>query len=209
MKYILVVVALLIFTSCCALSQVDSSVSKTPEYFISGGMAIPSLPYPFKTVWKTGFDISGGYGYSFQPGSWGYGTVSGAIEYDQFPFDRDGFIRELNLNTNVPIDGGATIAITVMATVKGTFAATKNVIAPYFLFGLGYMNVTSGEITWKGVTARPKESKSGFAYQLGAGLDIPTSERVTIFLEGKFFMGLTSSPGRQYFPIAIGARIKP
>lgn len=210
MRFFTTVFVLSIFMSNFAFTQSDSSASKTTEVSISGGTAIPSLPYPFKEFWKSGINIGFGYGYSMNPGSLGYGSLFGTVGYNRFPFDREGYVNALNVNpATTGIEGDATSIITLMGTLKGTFSTNKQSVAPYFLFSLGYMNVTSGQIRWKGAIARPKETKAGFAYELGAGLDVPANERVTIFAEGKFFLGFTSEPGRQYFPICIGARIKP
>ncbi len=209
MKHIAMVCLLMMSFSCLTFSQVDTSGTKVPEFSISGGTAFPYLPYPFKDFWKAGFGVGGGYGYVFPPGGWGYGTISGAIEYTHFPFNTENFIKKMGLGSNSVVDGGATDAITVLATVKGAFASTEKSIAPYFLIGLGYMNVMSGAVTVNGSASLPKTTKSGLAYSLGAGVDIPASERVKVFVEGKFCMGLTSEPGRQYFPIGLGLRFKP
>ena len=209
MKHLVIAIMLILLSSCYAMSQSDSEFVKTPEISISAGLSIPYLPYPFKNFWKTGFNMGFGYGYKVSSGSLGYGTVGGKVEYNQFPFDREGLMRELKITSNIPIEGKATVAFTVMATARGTFATGQNAFAPFFVLGLGYMNVSSGEITFNGVTVRPRETRGGLSYQLGGGLDVAASERVKIFVEAKFFMGFTSDPGRQYFPIVLGARITP
>jgi hypothetical protein len=209
MKYIYATAIVIMLVSTSAISQTDSSTIKTPEFSFSAGPVVPYLPYPFKNFWKAGYEINAGYGYTLSAGSWGYGSIYGVVGYDRFPFDKSGLTTELKLNPNDVIEGNATTALTIMAVAKGTFTKDKQAIAPFFTVGIGYMNVTSGEITFAGVTARPKDTRGGVAYQVGIGLDVPVNEKVKLFAEGKFLMGFTSDPGRQYFPIVLGARIAP
>jgi hypothetical protein len=209
MRYLSIAVVLIILVSACAVSQTDTTSGKTLEFMISGGPDIPYMPYPFASFWKTGYELSGGVGYSLSPGSWGYGTLYGVISFDQFPFDRDGFVSDRKINPNTLVDGGSTYAFTVMGVLKGTFAADKHAIGPYFLLGLGFMDVTTGAISISGNNVRSKETRSGPAYQVGAGVDIPAGDHVKAFVEGKFVMGFTSDPGREYFPINVGVWITP
>ncbi len=206
MKSFLFVTAVLMLISMETFAQTDSSMIKTPELTIFAGPTIPYLPYPFQNFWKTGFEMGAGVGYSVGSGSWGYGTISCEVNYDRFPFDKTGLTTELKFDPNDDITGDASYAVTALIVAKGTFAHDRHSFAPFFSVGVGYMNVTSGEIRYGTLVARPKDVRGGVAYQLGAGLDIPVTEKMNVFAEGKFLLGFTSQPGRQYFPIVLGGR---
>jgi hypothetical protein len=210
MKSFFRILLLVCVTSTVAFSQVDPAPQGGHlELFVGGGTALPYLPSPSSTFWAPGINVAAGFGYRTVPGPLGYGTIFGTVEYSHFFFDRDGLFHERNINpAGVVVSGDPSYAITVMAMFKGTFAKDVDAIGPYFLMGLGGMHVVSGEIVTSGTDrrSRPKDTKTGIAWQLGVGVDFPVNERTLAFVECKYYMAFTSSPGRQYFPMSAGLR---
>ena len=213
MKCILLVVSFFILVSCPAVAQEDTSSAKNIEFYFSGGLSYPSLPREFHDYWKKGYNVGVGFGYSFSPGSLGYGGLHGTIEYNQFALDDSGFIKANNLNlTGLTIDGRARKTLTAMIAFKGTFATSRTAIAPYFLIGLGYFKRSAGNITATGGGASVtynEDAKAAISWSIGAGLDVPLGERLVFFLQGKFILGVTGDAGTQYFPLSAGVRIRP
>ena len=201
-----------IFFSSIIFAQEESS-TKTTEISVAGGISYPSLPREFKDYWKKGINVSGGIGYSSQPGSLGYSALSLDLTYNNFSFDENGFRNSLDTSKrSVTLSGEATKIFTAMLMYRGTFSTTKQSVAPYFLLGVGYFYLSSGSVNVPSDTALGigGGSQSSIAWALGAGAEAPINDTYSIFLEGKFVLGATGDAvGRQYYPVSIGVRIKP
>lgn len=211
MKSFVFSLVIICLIASAAVAQTDTAAGATSsEMFLGGGSAIPSLPFPFHDFWAPGFTIIGGYGWTLKPGTLGYGTIYATIEYNHFFFDRDGMLSERQWNpATIDVKGNPTYALTAMAVFKGTFAQSFDELGPYFLLGLGGMSITSGEInrtTGTSPILRPKQTKTGITWEIGAGIDFPVNNRFRAFAETKYYMAFTSDPGRQYFPIYAGLR---
>jgi opacity protein-like surface antigen len=194
MKHGLKIFFLMICLSTFVFCQSDSSKIYMKQLSISGGVGFPILPHQFPDNWKRGFGFEVGYGFVFNRGDIGYASVYGAIEYNQFSF-----LEQTNRQ------GSSLSVITGMVNFKGAFSSSSTSPAPYFLVGIGVLNRTTDD---QRILSSIKKSKTGFAWQAGAGMEFPLTETVTAFAEGKFVLGIISDPGFQYLPVNIGTRIK-
>lgn len=209
MKYMLVIIVLGFIFSCSAVAQTDSVLSsnKTPEVLLWGGMSLPYLPEEYRMFWKTGINIGGGYGFSFDPGSVGYAGLYTTVEYGRTSFDEKRYNDSLK-SQHSPSDtaiGGPVKLVNFMLNIKGTFSSTKKSIAPYFLIGIGYMYYTQSEIyviSNPSLTV-PGVNKGGVSWTFGIGVELPLTDRARAFVQAKSLLGVTN-PSRQYFPITAG-----
>jgi len=212
MKYLLAAAFLIVAYSYPVFSQADS-VSVQPdvrwEIMYSAGLSLPYLPKDFKQDFRTGYNAGIGAGYSFTPGSFGYGGVYGSIQFNSFGFDESGFKEANNLHRqNYSIYGSATQILTVTAQFKGTFGTDKKSIAPYFTFGIGYLHIFSPPIMVSGDTTLliGEKDEGAFSWIGGLGVDFPVTDHLTIFLEGRYGLGITTFKSTQYVPISVGIR---
>jgi outer membrane protein with beta-barrel domain len=201
---------LLILMNLCMLSHVlaqdDSSTVKTPEISLAGGVSFPYLPEQSRNYWKKGWNADIGLGYSTDPGSIGYSSLLATFEYARFAFDPVAFQTKLNLlQKNIQLSRNPTTIFNVIVSYKGTFSPTKRSLAPYFLIGIGYLHLSEGTITSTGDTTftNTGQSASGFAWSVGVGVELPITESIAFFVQGKSTLGVVD-PTRQYFPLSGG-----
>ena len=99
--------------------------------------------------------------------------------------------------------------VNVMLNFKGSFSSTKRTIAPYFLLGVGFMNIYQGPIyvspdSTKSVVS---ETSSAFAWTFGVGVEFPVGETAHVFIQGRSILGVLDLT-RQYFPISGGVNFR-
>lgn len=138
----------------------------------------------------TGFVIGGAIGYKF----------------DTYSFGRPRFEIEVNYRENDE-DGGSSggvrrsfsgdvTSIGVLANFLldlGPVLGTR--FNPYIGGGIGFANVYS-DIRYAGGSLNDDDTV--FAYQLIAGVDMPVTERVTFFVDGRYYG--TDDPGFRHSP---------
>ena len=213
MKHLLVIVSLVSIVSFPVFGQDDTSFVMVPELSVSGGISYPSVPQELRDYWKKGFNVGGGFGYSFREGSLGQSGIHGFIQYNGLPFDQNGYLDGNKLNRNT-YQASATSRkiITAMANYRGTFSQLSTAIAPYFLMGIGYFHLSSNAITVISAndTSRVNHAaQSAFSWLLGIGMDIPARSKFSFFLEGRFVLGVTGEAGTQFYPLSSGIRFRP
>ncbi len=201
----------LIAVLCCVLSsslaaQTDSEGRPRGEISVIGGVSYPYLPSDTRDYWKTGWNTSVGYGYSFSPGSLGYGTVFATVEYSRWALNASGYRNAFSLPDDAAIElRGSMRTFVVMANFKGSFSPSKRSIAPYFLAGVGIMHVASDSLAvYNHPDASVKsESLTGVAWSFGVGVEVPITESINAFVQGKSVLGVFDAQ-RQYFPVSAG-----
>ena len=208
MKYLLGLIGIVVVCSCSGLAQTDSlpSSTKSAEIQLWGGIALPYLPQEYRTYWKTGYNVGGGFGFSLDPGEIGYGAFYATVDYARATFDQKSYNDSLRLTH--PSDsavGGPVKVVNYMLNFKGTFSSTKKSIAPYFLIGVGYMYFTQAQIvvpTNQSLNVAGI-NKGGISWTVGVGIEVPISDKARGFIQAKSLLGATD-PQRQYFPITAG-----
>lgn len=215
MKRLSLLLCCVIICSSFVHTQEESS-PKSKEVMISGGIAYPYLPKDFRDSWNKGWNLGLGYGYSFAPGSIGYGAIFASFEFNHFDMDPAKYVDNTPFKDTISLaeagnasSGGNVNAFSVMINVKGVFSPTKQSIAPYFLLGIGYVNVAQ-----QGISVTPdttfdvaRASKSSFAWSFGIGVEVPFSQSAAFYVQGKSLL-VVVDPTRQYFPVSAGLRLR-
>ena len=214
---------LLVLLSCLILpsvlfSQTDTaaavtespSVPGTWEVVAAGGWTFPYEPSEFKDHFKTNFNFGGGIAYSLPPGDVGYGEVSLLFHYYNALFTRSGFRTANNLPASAKVYGYPGDIFTGMVQFRGVFATSKDKIAPYFTTGLGFYHIALPALGIENTPAPLYEEykKSTIGWSVGLGVDVPVMERVTLFADGKFLLGVTETNGHKLFTAGGGVRVK-
>src|SRR5208283_695632 len=91
MKSVVLIVSLCVVLTSMVVAQEDSTKHMDREVYVWGGSSYPYLPSESKDIWKTGWNAGVGYGYSFSPGSIGYGELFGTVEYNRFAQNPAGY----------------------------------------------------------------------------------------------------------------------
>ena len=188
------------------LSSITFSQDKKAEIFINGGISIPLSPEAFSDYWSMGYNIGGGAGYRFLP------NLSGSLSlgYNSFAFNEEGFLESVGLSGyGVDVDGADATILMVTANVKFSLAPTAP-LSPYLIGGIGFSNVTTEDISFSylgQIYAEEGSSESTFGAIIGAGVDIPVSPIVALFLEVDWGLATTEGDVTGYVPVKGGVLI--
>jgi hypothetical protein len=128
------------------------------------------------------------------------------LEYSRFAFDVTAFRTKQDLlQKNVTVTRNPVRMIDFLLTYKGSFSPSKKTFAPYFLLGVGLTNLSAGSIDVTGDTAFTVsgQSRSAFAWSAGVGVEMPITESIGFFVQGKSVLGVMDQT-RQYFPVSGG-----
>jgi hypothetical protein len=207
--FIVSLILVLCYIFSCA-AQSDSISPKLKELFVGGGISYPLLPVNFKDDWSSGVHITGGYGYSLNPGPYGYATLYLAASYDRYSLKPAGVAASQGI-PNAAIEGSPSSSFDVTLNLKGTFATSKTSIAPYILLGVGFGTMKLNDITISPDTVPtiPAENATSILWIVGAGVDIPLGEPVALFIQGVYYLQASGDPpGWQHIPVFAGFRFR-
>ncbi|MCI0706204.1 MAG: porin family protein [Ignavibacteriae bacterium] len=202
--------SLLCLTNALSQEQTEQQPERRIDLFFHAGTAFPSDPSDFPDYWDMGFAFGGGVGYSFSEAF----SLSGSIDYSMFPLDEEEFLKILaafGVPPDASISGGGISIFTVMANAKAVFNSTPNSVTPYVTTGIGFFNMSLGDITvtYQGQsgTGEVNEARSAFSFIIGAGVEIPLGAP-TLFIEGKYCLGFTEGDNTGFIPIRAGVKIR-
>ncbi len=186
----------------------DDSVPGTWTIVASGGWTFPVEPPEFSDHFKTNYNFGGGIAYAMSPGEVGYGEVSLLLHYYNVLFTRSGFRESNGLAAGAGIFGYPGDVFTGMVQFRGVYGAAKGSIAPYFTAGVGVFHVALPE---RGLTTPPtllfeEYKKTTFGWSVGLGVDVPVMERITLFVDGRFLLGVSGTSGTKLFSGGGGIR---
>lgn len=188
------------------LTSITFSQPRKAEVFVSGGMAVPLTPQGFSDFWTAGYNISGGAGYRFSP------NISGnaSLNYSSMAFDDEAFLTSLGLSgLGLTVSGADVSIILVTANVKFSLVP-KASISPYLTGGVGFFNISADNptVSYQGYTITGQGySEGALSAVVGAGVDIPVSPTVSVFLEVDWGMGFTEGDVTGYMPAKGGLLI--
>lgn len=211
MRSIIIVILSIIF-SALVFSQTDSlqpASSFDYELYLSGGGSLPYLPSEFGDYWDPGWNGNFGFGLSFSSGDIGYSAVYAMADYNQFGFNETAYRDAIGKSSpDTVIKGGSVNSYSFTINYKGSISTTKRSIAPYFVVGFGYMLLTSDMVTINNrkMFTVEGETISTFTWSFGVGMEIPVSDRLAGYIQGKSVIGIFDRP-RQYFPMSAGIKL--
>ena len=170
-----------------------------------GGPAIPSTPEGFTQIYKTGWSIAGGMGFIISP----LVVLTGSVEYSRFPFDDADFVRLFGFsNSGYVISGGDRSIITATMNTRFLLSRNRNMVCPYFVAGIGFAHFSQAEATVAGFSPIiGAHSESAVLIHGGGGIDIPASDHVSLFLEGRYDLALIQMNTTAFWPISAGIRV--
>jgi opacity protein-like surface antigen len=188
------------------LSSITFSQDKKAEIFINGGISLPISPESFSDYWSMGYNIGGGAGYRFLP------NLSGSLSlgYNSMVFDEEGFLKDFGLGGyGLAVEGADATILMVTANVKFSLVPTAP-LSPYLIGGIGFCNVNTEDISFSylgQIYVEQGSSASTFGAIIGAGVDIPVSPIVALFLEVDWGLATTEGDVTGYVPVKGGVLI--
>ncbi len=188
----------------------EISVPGTWEVVAAGGYTWPFEPSEFNDQFDPSFNFGGGIAYSLPPGEAGYGEISFLVQYYNVLFAEDAFREANGLPANAVIYGYPGDILTGMLQFRGVYATTKDRIAPYFTAGIGYYYMALPALGVEGAPAPIVEefTSSSVGWSVGLGVDVPVMDRLTLFADGKFILGVTGDNGHKLFTAGGGIRFR-
>ena len=197
-----------VWIACCAfligaraLAQTSSEQGNARDILVTGGVTFSHLPFDFKDNYKAGWNAGFGYGYTLPEGKLGTSMVYATAEFGRFALDREK-IRAALQNPVELIASDPSTFLALLVNFRGTFTSFSSVVQPYFFAGIGYLRFEQGGRTYSNNVIE-KKTQNGFAWNAGVGVNIPVSEKISVFLQGRSLLGVFE-PTRQFFPINTG-----
>jgi opacity protein-like surface antigen len=211
MKYLVTIAIVFLLLNSPLHGQVDSSKFLTTEFALTGGPSYPHLPKEFSDYWTKGWNAGFQTGITFKPGTLGYGSLLLTGDVNRFTFDNAKY-RNTLYQSLITTSKNPTWIYSVMVNIRGTISGWSDRIQPFFLIGIGYLNVAPGDIIVGGDTAYTivGKKKNTFGWTAGVGVDFPVTDALGFFVEGRSVLGIgdESTPTRQFFPVSGGLRIR-
>jgi opacity protein-like surface antigen len=196
-KIALLAIALLTTTT---LSQEEK---KTTLSF-SSGLSFPSQPSLFSNYWNMGLNFGAGIGYPLSPSV----SLIGSFDYNNFGFNDKALLSDLGYGGyGITVTGSSITIITVLSNLKVTLVPETKSVSPYLLAGMGFLSISSSDVSVSlGSYSRSASgnSESAFALQFGTGMDIPINEKIKVFLQASYGVGLTKGTSTNYLPLKAG-----
>jgi len=181
---------------------------KRVSIYLGGGIALPMSPSSFSDFWSMGYSFGGGLGYAFSPSL----AFVGQVDYNNFALDGDAILEQSGFGgMGISISGGSASIFSISGNLRANLIPTPNSLSPYFIGGIGYATVSTGDFTLSGGGQSITEggfSESHMSVLFGVGLDIPASEALDVFLEGKYGIVFTEDQTSNYIPLRAGVKIK-
>jgi len=194
---------------CISTFGIKANSSIQGETTITFGLGIPVEPDYFSDWWKLGLRFSVGGGICLN------NRVSflAIIDYNKFGFDKDSFASDLRIPPEFVIVRGGSSNIFTITGGANLYAIPKNKpLSPYFTGRLGFIrhHINDANISILNESKFiPSETKTGFLFLIGGGLNINTGQYIDIIAEIKYGIGMmNNADNRGIIPIEIGMVIK-
>jgi hypothetical protein len=184
----------------------DGSAPGTWMFAASGGWTFPFEPASFADHYKTNYNLGEGFAYALPAGDVGYGEVGVMFHYYSVLLSKSGFRKANDLPDTTDVYGTPGNVITGMLQFRGVLGS-KESVAPYFTVGIGLYHIYLPAVGIVNSTEyRAGYHEITFGWSAGLGLDVPVSDRFTLFADGKFILGVTETNGHKLFTAGGGFR---
>jgi len=185
------------------------------ELVVNGGFGLPAGPAIFIDRAKLGYNFGGGLSYTINHRF----SVDLLFDYNRFQFDRFSYAQSIGrpVDQDVPdtyiIEGGPSEVISIALQGRWYMFPGASDVLPYLLGGAGYMSFAA-DVVYHGNTiealigdpADPGFEQDALYSAIGLGFDFPRSDRIVLFIEGRYSLGFTDERIFQYFPFKLGFR---
>ena len=199
------------------------------EVSVTTGYVLPSSPMAFANYW------SAQYGGSLRAGFPLSESVSliGSLEYYRFTLNETGvkegfntdYVKEIWIFDRVTMNPSAdpSSVVALSASFRVAPSPRAGLISPYFIAGLGVMQVSMSNISMPvtsvltintntvDMTARNRivgGKQTALMLQSGLGVDFNISTLLNAFVEARYAIGLTEGHSTSYIPLGVGVKLR-
>ncbi len=174
------------------------------RYLFNAGISYPVAPKNFNDYWKIGFNLGVGFERKISDG-W-YGQVY--FDYNTFAIDDSKYTKSKGyFESGLSVEGGAASILVVSANLKRMMARARSGEAPYLIGGIGIyrFSIATGSFAAADTTVEiPNSSQNTVGMNVGVGVDVRIGFRTSFYLEGRYFVGFTSSDFTHHVPLRVG-----
>jgi outer membrane autotransporter protein len=184
-------------------SDAQDQGNRKIQFTINTGIAVPAAPQNFINYWNIGPGGGVGFDYELNP------TVTLQLygSYHRFGFNKDGFRDDLNLDSNVSVDGGSAEVGTIMGNVILHYATVNPAITPYFKIGAGFFRSVRSDIDFQSGTEQVtvnSDTEATFGANSAVGINYAVKSNLSLFIEIKYTTAFFEDGRTQYLPMNIG-----
>ncbi len=201
---VILLVVIFAFPAYGQLSEIIGEIDLKPEYHLAIGMSTPTKPNNFSENWKTGYDLRAGLGLQIS----NFFSIVANFDLYSFPFDEGVFDQFYGLSGYTLIDSPTWKSYSATLNLKYAFEAEFSKLRPYLTGGGGFYgdnlkdwrirNPNDFEETIEG------EKADVMGATFGVGIQLTTTKRIDLFLEGRFTTGFTDLNSTQNFAFIGG-----
>lgn len=175
-----------------------------------GGWNFPFEPDEFKDQFKGSYNAGVGLAHLLPPGEAGYGEISLMVNYHNFSFNETDFKTRYGVPSTATVYGYEGDVYTGMVQFRGAYGRMNEGVAPYFTaaFGLYYIALPALGVEGQPEPIVPEYEKTTIGWSVGLGCDVAVTGNVTLFVDGKFLLGVTETNGHKMFTAGGGLRYK-
>lgn len=196
-------IGLLIFMS----SPSYAAYGTKAEFYYNAGYSLSIAPDTFSTFWDNGINLGGGIGYSFLSRI----ALIAYFDYTSFPLNEKVVADEFGPGiSETDVRGESAKILHFTGNVKLNPLLNPSTLSPFLSGGIGVLRFSSEAVdaSGPGPSERIAErSSTGFAVNIGAGLDILIPGPLDFFLEGRYIIGFTEGESTSYVPFRGGIKV--
>lgn len=153
--------------------------------WLEGGLAIPSTPSQFKSLWNTTWPFSGGVGVAI----FSWLEVAGGLRYGSFGISEIPAKSAIGLMSTASIDGGSIHVLEYFGTAR-FIAVPSQRVNPYAELSLGVFKIKGDDLniaaTETGLPPTPARTNTmqdvnGVTFQFGGGLQYALNDYWTTY----------------------------
>lgn len=163
-------------------------------------------PNPYNASSPLAIHASGGIGAFVGP----FITVRSYLEYTRLQPDAGSVIEQIHPEGDpavMALSGGSATATAMMLDLKLNTPLFRS-LSPYVVAGVGALRFTEGDASLRlneeEVIEIEGDTVFGPVLGMGGGINIVVSDRVALFVEGRYHMGLGSADAVAYAPVRMG-----
>ncbi len=224
MKRTSLLLMLILWMTAAGLARQTSGI----EISVQSGIALPASPMSFSDYWK--FQYGGGLSVGYPLSS--SVTLLGSFEYHRFNLNEDGvhsgfdteYMRRIwildGVSMNPSADPGSVLSVS--ANVRIAPLGLSGRLSPYFVAGVGIARFSLSDIelpttsvlsvnnTTVAMTANTRiigTKETVLSVQGGVGFDYRIAEPFSLFVEGRYAVGLTKGESSAYVPLGVGLKM--
>ena len=134
-------------------------------------------------------------------------SLNAEFTYNKFEFNESKFLKTYGFEKQgIHISKGSATIMSIMGMMKAERGVSLENIYPYVLIGLGCLQFSIDDINVRGRNSLTIKGDSQYRFggNIGVGIESQFDDNIFIFLEARYFVGITKKEFFEYLPIHLG-----